>query len=160
MKKFFIISICLLLFGMGAYSQSAEVLTDFIHQEKATWNALTYLAYYIDTTTETVADQELLSPDETFDFFKERGFVPEGITQNSLIRLDDMSLFMLRITNVKRTSMLFSLFETRRYAFRQMQHFRLLNSKQRPAGNISGGLFVSFMGDFLTKFPNAKLVVK
>jgi hypothetical protein len=135
-------------------AQSAEVITDIVREEKTTWKSLTYLAYYTDLKNESAQ----VSPLDTFEYFYNAGVIPANITPDTLLRYDDMGLFLLKVFDVKITSILYYCFETRRYAFRQIKYFGIFQQDAFPGDKMNGSFFVTIMGKFSSVFPDAKIV--
>lgn len=158
MKKNLAVLIFGCLFVAFCSAQSAQVITDILNQEKSQWDSLTYLAYYMDENNATSGEE--LTTQETFDFFYSRGYIPQEYSASSIVRHDELSLFLLKTYSVPANGLLYSIFQNRRYAFRQMQHMGMFLSSDFPSHTMSGGSLVTFMGDFLTMYPSAKLTVQ
>lgn len=156
MKKIYILLILCFFTVITASAQSAEILSDIVKEEKTTWKSLTYLAYYSD---EENLDKTI-SVSDAFDYFSDAGVVPSDITPDTLLRYDDMSLFLLKSFDIKATSILYYCFETRHYAFRQMKHFGIISADAFPGDKMTGSFFVTILGKFSSKFPDAKLKYK
>ena len=141
----------------AASAQSAEIISDIVREEKTTWKSLTYLAYYSDDDN----INEVISLDDAFRFFSNAGLVPSNVTPDTLLRYDDMSLFLLKAFDVKATSALYYCFSnSKHYAFRQMKQFGVIKRDTFPGDKMTGSFFVTIMGIFSEKFPSAKLRYK
>lgn len=154
MKRLLILLALFVGVACAASAQSAEILTGIVREEKSTWKSLTYLAYYTDSDN---AESEDISLEDAFNYFCNAGVVPSKITPDTVLRYDDMSLFLLKAFDVKVTSAMYYCFENRHYAFRQMKYFGIIQSSVFPTDNMTGSFFVTIMGKFSDKFPNAKL---
>lgn len=135
-------------------AQSAEIISDIVKEEKTTWKSLTYLAYYSDDDNV----DEVVSLDDAFKYFSNAGLVPSSVSPDSLLRYDEMSLFLLKAFDVKATSALYYCFSnSKHYAFRQMKYFGVIRPDAFPGDKMTGSFFVTIMGKFSEKFPGAKL---
>ena len=137
-------------------AQSADIIGDIIKEEKTTWKSLTYLAYYSDDDNV----DKTISLTDAFDYFSNAGIIPSGVTPDTLLRYDDMSLFLLKAFDIKATSILYYCFHSRHYAFRQMKYYGVIKPDAFPGDKMTGSFFVTIMGKFSSTFPNAKLIYK
>lgn len=154
MKRIFVFIVLCLVASCAAFAQSADVISDIVREEKTTWKSLTYLAYYTDDDN----IDKVVSLDDAFNYFSNAGIVPSNITPDTLLRYDDMSLFLLKAFDVKATSALYYCFSnSKRYAFRQMKYFGIVKRDAFPGDKMTGSFFVTIMGKFSEKFPGAKL---
>ena len=157
MKKFFAFLALCFIAVYAASAQSADIISDIVKEEKTTWKSLTYLAYYSDDDNM----DELISLDDAFNFFTKAGVVPSNVTPDTLLRYDEMSLFLLKAFDVKSTSILYYCFSnSKHYAFRQMKYFGIIKGDVFPGDKMTGSFFVTIMGKFSSTFPDAKLRYK
>lgn len=157
MKRFFAFLVLCLVAAFTVYAQSADVISDIVKEEKTTWKSLTYLAYYTDDDN----IDKVISLDDAFKFFSNAGVIPSNVTPDTLLRYDDMSLFLLKAFDIKATSALYYCFsDSRRYAFRQMKYFGIVRRDAFPGDKMTGSFFVTIMGKFSEKFSGAKLRYK
>ena len=156
MKRLLILLALFVGVACAASAQSAEILTGIVREEKSTWKSLTYLAYYTDSDNAESEDISLEGVVAALMHEQQRTDLYH-FENAPAIRYDDMSLFLLKAFDVKVTSAMYYCFENRHYAFRQMKYFGIIQSSVFPTDNMTGSFFVTIMGKFSDKFPNAKL---
>lgn len=156
MKK--IITLCLGLFiAAVVHAQSAANLTDIVKANKASWQSLTYLAFFLDESNAQDESLQDITPAETFDFFKSQGLVPSNVQPGTTLRYDYMAEFLLKSFNIPAKSILYLATGNRRYAFRQMQQIGLYSASTFPSDVPSGSFFVTMLGQFSEMYPRLSL---
>lgn len=152
MNKKVLCILIIILCGFASFAQQAAVVADIVSEEQASWQSVTYLVHAM-----SFSDEQNLTPEETFDFFKQKGLIPQNVSGQNPICYNEFSLFMLDAFDVPRTSMLFRAFGTKHYAFRQMVQYGLLSNSVFPTDTFSGSFLVTLIGNFMYMFPNASL---
>ncbi len=150
-KVFFVFALFFIIFSVSLSAQNAGVIADIVARDKSVWSDLTYLAYYMDETN--ASSGENLNPEDTFDIFNRNGLIPSGVTKNSLLRYDEMAHFMYNaFSGIKRSSLMYTMFNSRHYAFRQLKTDGLVLDSAFPTDKLSGFRLVTFAGDFYNKY--------
>ena len=150
-KVWFVFALFFIIFSFSLSAQNAGVIADIVSHDKSVWSDLTYLAYYMDESN--ALSDENLSPAETFDLFAKNGLIPERVTSDTVLRYDDMAHFMYNaFSGIKRSSIMYTMFNSRHYAFRQLKTDGLVLDSAFPSDKLSGFRLVTFAGDFYDKY--------
>lgn len=152
-KKVFFLG-CMLLCCFVAFSQSADVFSDIVSEEKASWQSFTYLVYNMNDSFNQ-NDEKALTPKETFAYFMQKGVVPKSVSGQSILSYADLSMFLFDVFDLPETSLLFRAFHTKRYAFRQMIHYGLFPNRILPSDTFNGSYLITIFGNFMYMFPDA-----
>lgn len=156
MKKVLMLLLIAVVAMSAASAQSAAVISDLLTQKEATWGSAAYLAYCLGTVDEDYLNEDL-TIEEAFAHFEQTGLLPANATPDTVFRCDEMSQFIITAFKLPPKSLLYKIFGSKRYAFRQFQHYGLFATDVFPSDSMRGSFFVTFMGDVMRLFPNAKL---
>lgn len=146
MKK--IISILFtLVFSFAAFAQSADVITDILDTEEATYGQVCYLL---------AAQQKLILDDATYVYaveaLYENGQIPELYGEDDSITAIDAAFLFSRMWDIKGGLMYRLTKGSPRYVFRQFQADGVIGSSVQPKDSISGSDILSMYTSCLRKY--------
>ena len=148
MKKTLFILISLFI-GLSVYAQSADVITEMLDAEQATFGQISYLA---------AVQKELITEDASYDAavqaLYDNGIIPDSEDPTAPIPLVDIVYIYSRLWQVKGGLMFRITKGSPRYAFRQFQADGIISSKQEPSDYITGAKALSIYSSCLSKYGN------
>jgi outer membrane protein OmpA-like peptidoglycan-associated protein len=99
-------------------------------------NAVTYAsaARFLLEASDTMVTSD---PDEAFRYAAERNWLPKKASANDAARMDGVSLLLMRSFGIK-GGILYSLFKSPHYAFRELTYKNVIQGGIDPAMNVSG----------------------
>ncbi len=146
MKK--IVTLFITLFvTLSVYAQSADVITDILESEKATFGQICYLA---------AVQKNLISETDSYDAavqsLFENKIIPDLEDSNAAIPLVDIAYIYSRLWPVSGGLMYRITGGSPRYAFKQFQADGILTSKQEPSDFVSGAKALSIFTSCVNQY--------
>ena len=137
MKK--IVSIIFALFlVLSVYAQSADVITDILDSDEATFGQICYLsAVQMDLVDENA------SYDDAIQSLFDNSYIPEVAEADAAIPLADMIFIYSHLWDIKGGFMFRLTKGSPRYAFRQFQYDGIIDSDTDPSSTVSGAKALS-----------------
>ena len=137
MKK--IVSVLFALFlVLSVYAQSADVITDILESDEATFGQICYLsAVQMDLVEDTA------SYDEAIKSLFDNSYIPEIADSDALIPAADMAFIYSHLWEIKGGLMFRLTKGAPRYAFRQFQYDGIIDAETDPASFVSGAQALS-----------------
>jgi hypothetical protein len=127
-----------LLLGISLYAQSADVITDLLESEKATFGQVCYLAG---------VQQDIISEDTSYEnavqVLYEKGIIPNSEDPQAPIPLVDIAYIYSRLWPIQGGLMFRLTKGSPRYAFKQFQSDGIINKKQEPSDFVTGAKALS-----------------
>ncbi|MDR3021009.1 MAG: hypothetical protein LBU66_08955 [Treponema sp.] len=87
--------------------------------------------------------------DEAFRYAKEKNWLPKNAQGDQAARLDSVSLLFMRSFEIK-GGILYSIFKSPHYAFREMAYRNFIQGRLDPAMNVSGEDLLFYTGRVLS----------
>lgn len=131
MKKLIFLCICV-GFSFSAFSQSADVITELLQTKELT-NEQT--AYILATWQDDANSEKTYT--QAFTLLQEEKFFSSSKEASSPITLAELSIVCMRIFDMK-GGLLYTLFPSERYAFRELKFLNILPQTANPSFNVSG----------------------
>ena len=146
MKK--IVTLFITLFvTLSVYAQSADVITDILESEKATFGQICYLA---------AVQKNLISETDSYDAavqaLFENKIIPDLEDSNAAIPLVDIAYIYSRLWPVSGGLMYRITGGSPRYVFKQFQADGILTSKQEPSDFVSGAKALSIFTSCVNQY--------
>ena len=146
MKKKFLILFSLLL-GALVYAQSADVITEILEAEQATFGQVCYLA----AVQQNLVDENA-SYDESVQALFDNKIIPNLEDPRAPIPLVDIAYIYSRLWPVKGGVMFRLTHGSPRYTFKQFQSDGILTSRQDPSDFVSGAKALSIYTACVKKY--------
>jgi len=120
------------------FAQTAERIERFLEQERVNCRDAALLVLemsgHLDPDNQTSAD-------DAFSFAMERGWLPKGAQADNAVRLNGLSLLVVRAFDIKGGAF-FSLFKNPHYAYRAMVYRGIIQGRADPQMTVSGDLLL------------------
>ena len=146
MKKIMIVIFGLLL-GISAYAQSADVITDILESNEATFGQVCYIAavqqQFIDDNA---------SYDEAVQVLYENQIIPSLEDASAPIPAVDLAYIFARLWNVQGGLMFRITKGSPRYAFKQFQSDGIIDSEADPSKYVTGAKALSIYTSCVNKY--------
>lgn len=128
----------LLFFFVGGFSfaQSAEDIDYIFDQPVISWNDVCVWTF-------ACAGQHYSERDAAF-YAEKLKVIPEGAKIETPADLAGLALLIMRAYNLH-GGIFYSMFQNRRYAFREMVYFGIFNRTDDPNDTLSGARFLSIL---------------
>ncbi|MDR3020803.1 MAG: hypothetical protein LBU66_07870 [Treponema sp.] len=111
-------------------------------------NTVTYAQaarFVLDASNTYITDNQ----DEAFRFAMEKNWLPKNAQANQAARLDALSLLFMKTFQIK-GGIFYSIFQTPRYAYREMAYRNFISGRIEPGMNITGERLLFYTGRVLT----------
>ena len=122
-----------LLLGISLYAQSADVITDLLESEKATFGQVCYLAG---------VQQDIISEDTSYEnavqVLYEKGIIPNSEDPQAPIPLVDIAYIYSRLWPIQGGLMFRLTKGSPRYAFKQLKTDGIISDDADPNSFVSG----------------------
>lgn len=146
MKKIVSVLFSLVL-GFSLYAQSADVITELLESEEATFGQVSYLV---------AVQKELISESDSYDAavqaLYENGIIPNLEDSEAPIPLVDIAYMYSRLWNVEGGLMYRLTKGSPRYTFKQFQADGIISSRQEPSDYVSGAKALSIYTSCVNKY--------
>lgn len=146
MKKTFLLIIILLAGGV-VFSQSADVITDLLESDEATFGQVSYLA---------AVQMNLIDENESYEnavkALVANNIIPDDEESDTPIPLVDIAYIYSKLWDVKGGLMYRITKGSPRYAFRQFQSDGVISSDADPAWHVSGAKALSIFTSCVNKY--------
>lgn len=146
MKKTLFILISLFI-GFSVYAQSADVITEMLDSEQATFGQISYLA---------AVQKQLINDDGSYDAavqaLYDNGIIPDSEDPSAPIPLVDIVYIYSRLWQVKGGLMYRITKGSPRYAFKQFKADGIISANQEPTDYITGVKALSIYTSCLNKY--------
>ena len=146
MKKILSVVIGLLL-SAAVYSQSADVITQMLETDKATFGQVCYLAG---------VQKNLINENDSYEtavqVLFENNIIPEHENPDAPIPLVDIAYIYSRLWTVEGGLMFRLTKGSPRYAFKQFQADGILSSRQEPTDFVSGAKALSIYTSCVNRY--------
>ena len=137
MKK--ILSVFFALFlALSVYAQSADVITDILDSDEATFGQICYLS----AVQMGLVDEEASYEDAVKSLF-DNDYIPEMADADSVIPVADMAFIYSHLWEIKGGLMFRLTKGAPRYAFKQFQYDGIIDTETDPASIVSGAKALS-----------------
>ena len=146
MKKIMTLLFCLLL-GLSVYAQSADVITDILESDQATFGQVCYIA---------AVQQNLIGETDTYDdavrVMYENEILPSMEEASAPIPVVDLAYIFARLWDVKGGLMFRLTKGSPRYAFKQFQSDGIIASDMEPSRFVTGAKALSIYTQCVNKY--------
>ncbi len=136
-----------LLLGISLYAQSADVITDLLEADKATFGQVCYLAG---------VQQNLIDDSSSYEnavqVLFEKEIIPNLEDPQAAIPLVDIAYIYSRLWPVQGGLMFRLTKGSPRYAFKQFQSDGIINKKQEPSDFVTGAKALSIYTACVNKY--------
>jgi len=129
-----------LLSAVGAYAQSNERIDELLSQAQA---HLDSAAYIVLAAGGLINESDDLAT--AFAKARELGLAKESSTPESPVRVDELSLMLMKSLAIK-GGLLYSIFPGKRYAYRELVFQKAVNGSGGPARLVSGEEVIRSLG--------------
>ena len=146
MKKKLSVLFCLLL-GVSLYAQSADVITELLESNQATFGQVCYLA----AVQQNLVD-ESSSYDNAVQVMFENGLIPNSEDALAPIPLVDIAYIYSRLWPIEGGLMYRLTKGSPRYAFRQLQSDGIISRKADPSDFVTGAKALSLYTSCVKKY--------
>ena len=132
MKKIFACLVFSLLTSISVFSQSSAVLSEMIETEKASYAQASYLpAIYANL----VSDEASL--EDAFKALSDNGYFNENTNSQESLSLSQLSFIYVKVFQIK-GGLFCRMFNSPRYAFKELKAQGVLPPEADPAMSVSG----------------------
>ena len=147
MKRIFS-ALFILFIGSFAFAQSADVITEILGAEQATYGQVCYLS---------AIHQGLISDDASYEdavnVLLEKGQIPEDVGSYDSVYMANLAFIYAQIWPNMKGGLMFRLTKgSPRYAFKQFQADGILSSRQSPSDFVSGAKALSIYTSCVNKY--------
>ena len=146
MKKIISVLFTLVL-GISLYAQSADVITDILESEEATFGQVCYLA---------AVQKNLINENDSYEnavqALYDNGVIPDFEDPMASIPLIDIVYIYSRLWPIEGGVMYKLTKGSPRYTFKQFQSDGILNSKQDPSDIVTGAKALSIYTSCVNKY--------
>ncbi|MCR4789509.1 MAG: hypothetical protein K5839_00350 [Treponemataceae bacterium] len=153
MKKIIMLAACS-LFALGVFAQSNNIVSAVIASDNVNYGQIAYLiACESGLVDENTSEKDaIITLEEKYPEFKKA--IP---TQTSLqvLSAKQFSFMITRVWNIK-TSLLYMIFKSPRYAFRELKAQGYFDAGTDPDAGVSGRRALIIIADCAEKFEGAK----
>lgn len=146
MKKLLSLMIGLLL-SLSLYAQSADVITEILEAEQATFGQVSYLAAVQQDLVDETASYE-----DAVQVLFDNGIIPNLEDYDAPIPLVDIAYIYSRLWSINGGLMYRLTKGSPRYAFKQFQADGILTQKQEPSDYVSGAKALSIYTSCVNKY--------
>ena len=144
MKKILVCILAGLFSSVTAFSQSSEQFASILKSENVTYAQLAYLPA---VQAQLISDDD--SPEKAFEALSQNGYFSSTASANDEARLDEACLLYAKLLNLK-GGLFYSLFHSKRYAFKELKAKNILPRESDPAMKISGRDSIDLFSSCLT----------
>ena len=146
MKKLVILVVSFLI-SLSVYAQSADVITELLDADQATFGQVCYLA---------AVQKELINENDSYEtavnVLYENGIIPNQEDFEAPIPLVDIAYIYSRLWDID-GGLMFKLTKgSPRYAFKQFQYDGILTAKQEPTDFVTGAKALSIYTSCVKKY--------
>jgi hypothetical protein len=127
---------------LSAQSTAAEIETLLDTKAVTFAQAARFLLQASDTMTTS-------DTDAAFRYAQERGWLPKNALSDNKIRLDEVSLLVMRSFDLK-GGILYSLTKHPQLAYRELEYYSIIQGRIEPAMNVSGEQLLFITGRALS----------
>ncbi|MCL2213623.1 MAG: hypothetical protein FWC06_00295 [Treponema sp.] len=88
--------------------------------------------------------------EEAYHYASERSLLPKNISMNQTMRLDGLSLLLMKSFNLK-GGLFYSMFKNPHYAYRELVYRDVIQGRADPGMNVTGERFLFYVNRILTQ---------
>ena len=135
------------LLSLSIYAQSADVITELLESEKATFGQISYIA---------AVQNNLINENDSYDAavkaLYENGIIPNSEDPQAPISLVDIAYIYSRLWSIEGGLMYRLTKGSPRYAFKQLQSDGIISSSADPSDFVSGAKALSIYTSCVNKY--------
>jgi hypothetical protein len=148
MKKLVIFCL-LLLVSLCAYAQTAQQMDTVLETSEVSW---AQAAYFVLPAAGVL--DENVPMQEAFETAKTQHWLPQKSKFDDTAHIDGVSLLIMRSFKMK-GGLMYTMFHTARYAYRELIYEDLIINKGSPSATISGEELLYMLGRILNRTEGA-----
>lgn len=133
------------VFGFACFSQNSEKVSELLESE----NISKGQAAYFVCVYQNITDENILESD-AFSVLSERNLFDSKEIADEKISLSKACFLIARAANMK-GGIFYSIFKTKRYAFREFKALEIVPKNADPQQDVSGAEFLALLNGFEQK---------
>ena len=145
MNKRLIFILCFGVFGIAAFSQNAKKISEVLSCGEVSKGHAPYFLYVLQNL-----DNANVNDDRAFSILSEQSLFDAGEDAAQKISLSKSCYLIARTANMK-GGILYSIFKSERYAFRECKALGIIPAYADPNQKVSGTEFLAILNEFEKK---------
>ena len=142
MKRLLFFALCFIV-AFSAFAQSADEIDALLATTAVTYGEAAWLVLRVAETPGINGSQE------AFGHAREQKWLPPGTNPNATVRLDDLSLLVMRSFGFD-GGLAYTLTKNARYAYRELVHQGIIQGRVDPGMDVSGDLLLYIISRVLS----------